>query len=135
MPSFIATLLRVLALGLPLLLGMLPLLMSALLGLAIRQRHIAYGLALGLTGGLILLVQDADAVLRWGAWGWRLHQRLLIDGVPPFWSDLAWAMLGVRIGRAAREGYLDARCGHRGQRNGFPWVPVRSDAAVAPTPF
>jgi hypothetical protein len=124
MPSFIATLLRVLALVLTILLGTLPLLISAILGLAIRQRRIAYGLALGLTVGLILLVQDADAVLRWGAWGWRLHHRLLIDGVPPLWGDLAlnlaWAMLGVKIGRAAREGYLDARSGQRGQRNGFP---------------
>ncbi len=96
--------------------------MSALLGLAIRQRRIAYGLALGLTVGLMLLVQDADAVLRGGAW--RLHHRLLIDGVPPLGGDLALnlalAMLGVKIGRAARQGYLDARSGQRGQRNGFP---------------
>ncbi len=64
MPSFIATLLRVLALVLTILLGTLPLLMSALLGLAIRPRGLAYGLALDLTVGLILLVQDADTVLR-----------------------------------------------------------------------
>lgn len=118
MPSFIATLLRVLALVLTILLGTLPLLMSGILGLGIRQRHIAYGLALGLTVGLILLVQDADAVLRWGAWGWRLHHRLLIDGVPPLWGDLALnlalAMLGVKIGRAVRQGYLDARSGKAG---------------------
>ena len=115
-PSFIATLLRVLALVLTILLGTLPLLLSAILGLGIRQRSIAYGLALGLTAGLILLVQDADAVLRWGAW--RLHHCLLIDGVPPLWGDLALnltlAMLGVKIGRAARQGYLDARSGKAG---------------------
>ncbi len=118
MPSFIATLLRVLALVLTILLGTLPLLMSAILGLGIRQRYIAYGLALGLTVGLILLVQDSDAILRGGAWGWRLHRRLLIDGVPPLGSDLALnlalAMLGVQIDRAARQGYLDARSGKAG---------------------
>ena len=29
-------------------------------------------------------------------------------------------VLGVKIGRAARQGYLDARSGQQGQRNGFP---------------
>ena len=113
MPPRIATLLRLVALLLTALLGKLPLLMSALLGLAIRQRWVAYGLALGLTVGLILLVQDSDSVLRWGSWSWRLYNRLPIDGVPALLGDLvlnlACAVLGVTLGRAARIGYLDAR--------------------------
>lgn len=128
MPPRIATLLRLVALLLALLLtvllGKLPLLVAALLSLAIRQRSIAYGLALGLTVGLLLLVQESDSVLRWGSWSWRLYHRLPIDGVPALLGDLvlnlACAVLGVAIGRAARMGYLDARSGQRGQRNGFP---------------
>jgi hypothetical protein len=67
MPPRIATLPRLLALGLTLLLGKLPLLMAALLGLAIRQRWVAYGLALGLTVGLGLLGQEWTPTLQWGA--------------------------------------------------------------------
>lgn len=118
MPPRIATLLRLAALLLTVLLGKLPLLMSALLGLAIRQRWVAYGLALGLTVGLVMLGQESDSVLCWGSWSWRFYHRLPIDGVPALLGDLvlnlALAMLGVAIGRAARMGYLDARFGQAG---------------------
>lgn len=115
MPPRIATLLRLLALLLTVLLGKLPLLMSALLGLAIRQRSIAYGLALGLTVGLVMLGQDATPTLHWGPVGWPLYHRLPIAGVPALLGDLvlnlACAVLGVAIGRAAQMGYLDTRPG------------------------
>jgi len=108
MPPRIAIPLRIFALLLAVLLGKIPCHASALLGLAIRQRSIAYGLALGLSVSLLLLVQDSDSVLRWGAWSWRLYNHLLIDGVPSQLGDLvvnlAFAVLGVRIGRAARMG-------------------------------
>lgn len=115
MPPRIATLLRLAALLLAVLVGKLPLVMAALLGLAIRQRGLAYGLALGLTVGLVLLGQESDSVLRWGSWSWRFYHRLPIAGVPALLGDLvlnlACAVLGVAIGRAAQMGYLDARPG------------------------
>ena len=124
MPPRIATLLRLAALLLAVLLGKLPLLVAALLGLAIRQHGLACGLALGLTVGLVLLGQESDSVLRWGSLSWRFYHRLPIDSVPALLGDLvpnlACAVLGVAIGRAARMGYLDARSGQRGQRNCFP---------------
>lgn len=115
MPPRIATLLRLLALLLTVLLGKFPLLISAILGLAIRPRGLVYGLAVGLTVGLVLLGQDSTPTLRWGPVGWPLYHRLFIDGVPALLGDLvlnlAFAVLGVAIGRAARMGYLDARPG------------------------
>jgi hypothetical protein len=115
MPPRAATLLRLVTLLLTALLGKLPLLMAALLGLAIRQCWLAYGQAVGLTFCLVLLGQDSTPTLRWGPVGWPLYHRLPIDGVPALLGDLvlnlACAVLGVAIGRAARMGYLDARPG------------------------
>lgn len=113
MKRFVSNLLRAGALVLTFLLGTLPLLLSFILGLAIRPRGLAYGLALGLTLAITLLPSESAETLRFGPWGLRLLHHLSISGAPSLLGslsiDLAFAVLGVSIGRAAREGYQAAR--------------------------
>jgi hypothetical protein len=105
-------LLRVIALLGAVLLGSLPFLISFIIGIALGNRWGAYIAAL-LTVGITLLSFWYPETFRFGSTDLRIHDGLWVIGFPPLVANLvknvAFSYFGVLVGRAAREGYIDAR--------------------------
>ena len=105
--------LRVIALLGAVLLGSLPFLISFIIGIALGHRWGAYTAALLLTVGITLLSFWHPETFRFVSTDLKIHDGLFVAGFHPLVANLAknlaFAVFGVRVGRAAREGYQDAR--------------------------
>ena len=104
---------RVIALLGAVLLGSLPFLISFIIGIALGNRWGAYTAALLLTVGITLLSFWHPETFRFGSTDLKIHDGLWVIGFPPLVANLAknvaFSYFGVLVGRAAREGYKDAR--------------------------
>jgi hypothetical protein len=105
--------LRVIALLGAVLLGSLPFLISFIIGIAFWQRWVACASAMLLTIGITLLSFWHPETFRFGSTDLKIHDSLFVIGIPQLLANLpknvAFAYFGVLVGRAAREGYQDAR--------------------------
>lgn len=113
MKNSFQTVIRVIALLVAVLLGSIPFLISFIIGIAIWHRFGAYVVGVLLTIGITLLSFWHPETFRFGSTDLKIHDSLFVIGFHPLVANLAknmvFAYFGVRVGRAAREGYQEAR--------------------------